>query len=78
MIRIFIAAILYLISFFTQAQTYSNHQNSNVEIQVKNDSLEVLNVASSTTTFPTMDIDTQRNQEAKFEVIDKDLTFEIK
>lgn len=78
MIRIFITAILYLISFFTQAQTYSNHQDSNVEIQVKNDSLEVLNVASSTTTFPTMDIDTQRNQEAKFEVIDKDLTFEIK
>lgn len=78
MIRIFITAILYLISFFTQAQTCSNHQDSNVEIQIKNDSLEVLNVASSTTTFPTMDIDTQRNQEAKFEVIDKDLTFEIK
>jgi len=66
MLRIFITAILYLISFFTQGQEASNFEQKEGDaqkfsIEVKVNQMNDDNVRDS-----------------KFEVINKDLTFEIK
>ena len=63
MLRVFITAILYLISFFTQGQ--ENSLNSMP--------LEDYGLSNNIMTFGPPSF-----EDSKFEVIDKDLTFEIK
>lgn len=77
MIRIFITALLYLISFFTQAQTNSNIKNHEFEIEKEQVIAESPDKTDSLRDFSPRHFDSQRNQATKFEVIDKDLTFEI-
>lgn len=77
MIRILITAILYLISFFTQAQTDSNNKYD-TEITEKRVAADNYIKDSSCNTIPLKNLDSTRNKGSKFEVTDKHLTFEIK
>lgn len=77
MIRIFISAILYLISFFTQAQTDANHKDHELVINGKGVTVGTANNIDSVKTFHLNNSSSQTNQVVKFEVNDKDLTFEI-
>lgn len=78
MIRIFISAILYLISFFTQAQTDTNPKDHELLINGKGVTTVVANNIDSEKAFQVNDCNSKMNQVVKFEVNDKDLTFEIK
>jgi len=77
MIRILITAILYLISFFTQAQQGSNdkYNMGHAERRVTEDHA-IRDEAHNT--FSLKPLDSIRNDVAKFEVTDKHLTFETK
>lgn len=77
MIRIFISALLYLISFFTQAQTDTNQKDHELVIKGKGVTVSTANNVDSIKTASLEDWITQSNQVVKFEVNDKDLTFEI-
>lgn len=77
MIRIFIAALLYLISFFTQAQTDPNDKNCKLKIEEEQEIVGSALEKDSTRDFYQVHFDSLRNQDAKFEVMDKDLTFEM-
>jgi len=66
MLRIFITAILYLISFFTQGQETSNFEQKEVDSQKFSIEVKVNR------------INDDNGSDSKFEVINKDLTFEIK
>ena len=96
MIRIFITAILYVISLFTQAQGNSNQElavtfdhvtegvysipcfydendNGKIDFNVNGMPLEDYGVSNKV-----MNFGPPRFSDAKFEVSDKDLTFEIR
>jgi len=77
MIRIFIAALLYLISFFTQAQTDPNDKKGKLKIEVEQVIVESAYKKDVVSDFSPGHFEGLSNQEAKFEVMDKDLTFEI-
>lgn len=77
MIRIFISAILYLISFFTQAQTDVNHKDHELVIHGQGVAVGTANNIDSIKTASLEGWNTQSNHAAKFEVNEKDLTFEI-
>lgn len=78
MIRILITAILYLISFFTQAQTDPKYKDETLKIEKEQVTAILEDKNYTCNAFLPGPLDSQRNQVVKFEVIDKDLTFEIK
>lgn len=94
MLRIFITAILYLISFFTQGQETSHFDQKEGEVQKFSIEVKVDQITSdngkmdfSLNGRPLEDYGTSNNvmtlgppsfEDSKFEVMDKDLTFEIK
>jgi uncharacterized protein (DUF2141 family) len=71
MLRVFITVILYLISFFTQGQENSRFEQK--DFSLSSMSLEDYGSSNNTMTFGPPSF-----EESKFEVMDKDLTFEIK
>ncbi len=73
MIRIFITAILYLITMFTQAQERPGSINEKVAFSLVHKTEE--NCGAS---CEMQNIDLYRFNETKFEVKEKDLTFEIR
>ena len=66
MLRIFITAILYLISFFTQGQENLNFDQKEGEVQKFSIEVKVNQITDD------------KGRDSKFEVLDKDLTFEVK
>ncbi len=66
MLRIFITAILYLISFFTQGQETSNFEQKEGDAQTFSIEVKV------------NQINDDKGKDSKFEVMNKDLTFEVK
>ena len=66
MLRVFITVILYLISFFTQGQENLHFDQKEGEIQKFSIEAKV------------KQINDDNRRDSKFEVMDKDLTFEIK
>jgi len=94
MLRIFITAILYLISFFTQGQETSHieqnegeAQKFSIEVKVAQINEDKGKVHFALNGMPLEDYGSSNNvmafgppsfEESKFEVMDKDLTFEIK
>ena len=78
MIRILITAILYLISFFTQAQTDPKYKDENLKMERELVSVGLVNKSYTCNAFLPGYLDSQRNQVVKFEVTDKHLTFETK
>jgi len=66
MLRVFITAILYLISFFTQGQ-------ENLHFDQKEGDVQKFSIEAKV-----KQINDDKRRDSKFEVMDKDLTFEIK
>jgi uncharacterized protein (DUF2141 family) len=71
MLRVFITVILYLISFFTQGQENSRFEQK--DFSLSSMALEDYGSSNKAMTFGPPSF-----EESKFEVMDKDLTFEIK
>jgi hypothetical protein len=94
MLRVFITAILYLISFFTQGQKNSHFEQNEGDVQKFSIEVKVNQINDdngkldfSLNGMPLEDYGSSNNvmtfgppnfEDSKFEVMDKDLTFEIK